>query len=278
MNISLRKQTLNLVFGKFLKKLGFKKIWKKDILRSHFYEKDNEYIALSSVCLGFLRETGWIRSKNQNISCDNNQIVPWLTYPSINFLNSLDLRKKSILEFGGGASTVYFSKKAKEVFTFESDSAYINGINDRLKFNTNVEIVSYPTITNSLIQTTDLRRAIQIEEQHGAHFELVKKLDVQEFSTKIQKFLQKSDIVLIDGGPRYLITQICLAFIQPETLLIVDNTDREYEKLICSLLAYEGWLRIDFKGLGPLNPYMWTTSIFMRSVAVDRWLKNPVNF
>ena len=31
------------------------------------------------------------------------------------------------------------------------------------------------------------------------------------------------------------------------------------------MLRAQGWFQIDFSGLGPINPYAWTTSVFMRT-------------
>lgn len=47
--------------------------------------------------------------------------LPWYSYPAIQFLAQRDFKDKTVLEFGGGQSTLWWAERAKSVVTFEGD-------------------------------------------------------------------------------------------------------------------------------------------------------------
>lgn len=47
--------------------------------------------------------------------------LPWYTYPCIDFISFRNFTGKSILEFGGGQSSLWWSKRAGHVVTIEGD-------------------------------------------------------------------------------------------------------------------------------------------------------------
>ena len=45
--------------------------------------------------------------------------VPWFTYPAFEFLENLDFSSKTIFEWGSGHSTLYWSKRCKEIISID---------------------------------------------------------------------------------------------------------------------------------------------------------------
>src|SRR5258708_8665484 len=43
--------------------------------------------------------------------------IPWFTYPSIEYINQLDLTEVSMLEWGIGSSTLYFATRCKKIIS-----------------------------------------------------------------------------------------------------------------------------------------------------------------
>jgi predicted O-methyltransferase YrrM len=72
----------------------------------------------------FLRKHGHSRKQGPLPVSAKGDFQPWLTYPMIEFLASLDLSGKSVLEFGSGGSTLYWAKHAKDVVSVEMDAAW----------------------------------------------------------------------------------------------------------------------------------------------------------
>ncbi len=91
-------------------------------------------------------------------------------------------------------------------------------------------------------------------------------LPITKEIVKTCKFhFNKADLVIIDAEPRR--TLICLAalLLNDHQILVVDNSDAASLQDAVLKLKESGFQEIPFLGLGPMNPYEWTTSIFFRS-------------
>lgn len=53
---------------------------------------------------------------------------PLLTYGFIEWLEEQDVKEKTLIEFGSGDSTIYFSNKFKKVITYEDDLHWLERI------------------------------------------------------------------------------------------------------------------------------------------------------
>lgn len=67
-------------------------------------------------CVQLMFDSGWCRSRISGFSQDAlGNPIPWLTYPAIEFLKSYVRPGMRILEFGTGASTVWFVRRGCRV-------------------------------------------------------------------------------------------------------------------------------------------------------------------
>lgn len=76
---------------------------------------------------------------------------------------------------------------------------------------------------------------------------------------------RRFDVVVIDGIDRNACAFACLPALKDDGVVIWDNSD--WSTLWAEgmdHLATNGFRRIDFRGLGPVNWRPWTTSIFYR--------------
>ena len=71
--------------------------------------------------------------------------VPWLTQGAINFLEVFLEQHPSakILEFGSGASTIWFAKKNVRLYSVEHDIEWYEKINNLLKNNNHYTSINY---------------------------------------------------------------------------------------------------------------------------------------
>src|SRR5690606_38282885 len=73
----------------------------------------------------YLKEIGWLESRFLSQPVDQNKNpIPWLTYSSIHFLDQVLTPELSLLEFGCGNSTIWYSKRVKRVVSVEHDKSY----------------------------------------------------------------------------------------------------------------------------------------------------------
>jgi hypothetical protein len=50
--------------------------------------------------------------------------LPWITYPAIDFLSQFDFSEASVFEWGSGFSTLWWSKRCKQIASVESNSPW----------------------------------------------------------------------------------------------------------------------------------------------------------
>lgn len=73
------------------------------------YFTSNQIQIIRNLYRSYLKPSGWWISALTRRSIDGEGLAtPWLTYAFNHYLSKLDLTNKRILEFGPGASTVFF--------------------------------------------------------------------------------------------------------------------------------------------------------------------------
>ena len=71
---------------------------------------------------GYFVDIGWFNAfKTKSSVGINNEPLPWVTYPFIDFILPRLNKEMNVLEFGSGNSTLFYSYKVNSVTTFEHD-------------------------------------------------------------------------------------------------------------------------------------------------------------
>jgi hypothetical protein len=273
-----KNNLVNFTLQPILRRLGYQKKRQRSKGRqSHFYENQNSWQSLGSLHSGYLNSTGWVESRNNSQSTDAQGPVPWITYPSFHILKKINFSKMTILEFGAGASTLWFMAHFNKVISFEADSKYLKNFIETNKPLKNVQIENFPFNEETSENFGEFNPVVDQEVRLSNDQFNFGRLDFDKLCLDIKQFCSIADVIFIDGGPRILINDICLKFVNERTLIIVDNTDRDYEDEICVRLLNEDYIEFPFNGLGPLNPYGWTTSFFVRPAYVPYWFKRDLD-
>lgn len=151
--------------------------------------------------------------------------VPWMTYPAISYLNQLDFSEKQVFEYGCGASTHYWARRAKKVFSVEHDQPWF-------------ERTRAVPLANA-----------QIELAAGKDYVLAVKSDAPH------------DVIVVDGRWRADCVVTCHGFLAPGGMIILDNSERY--PVLTAFLRDKGFIQVDMIGYGPQNKYVWCTSLFL---------------
>lgn len=204
----------------------------KNILRKSSYS--SMIIETYFLCRNYLKPNGWLKSTFRKKSIDGvNNPIPWFTYSSINFIQlKLSTGSFRVFEFGSGNSTIWFADKVESIFSVENDELFYRTMKPQLNKFRNV--------------TYELR---------NLKF---------NYYQKIIEFNNEFDIVVIDGRERNKCTINCLKALKDNGVIIFDNSDRIDYQESYDFLTVNGFKRIDFKGLGPINSSEWQTTIFYR--------------
>ncbi len=241
----------------FVRQLGVKKLKSFELAPGDRAFSSEHYLSRTAVDSvrdlfhNFLETSGWVESQNHSTSYFKGEFMPWLTYPFLFELSNWKLSKVKVLEFGSGASSMYFSQHAESVVSYEFDSMY-------------AELVMRPAIPrcpNLTLHTFN----------EGVFLDLLG--TKSENLSSLISDIEKSQIILIDGGPRNEIAGLIALKAPKDAIVVFDNTDLVEWSLGRKLLTESGFIEIPYHGLGNLNPYSWTTSLFFRNLGALEQLR-----
>lgn len=166
--------------------------------------------------------------------------LPWYTYPAIEYLSQFDFSERTVFEFGGGYSSLFWSGRAALVVTVESDPVWF----DRIRRE------SAPNQRTLLRQARDAYVAALAEQP------------------------DRFDIIAIDGKWRHACAAAAVGYLREHGMIILDNSDKF--PAVADFLRGQGFFEIDFSGFGPVNNYTWTTSMFVRApLPLQRGFRPP---
>lgn len=173
---------------------------------------------------------GWSRSFIEGRPLDRQgNPIPWYTYPAIEFLRNLQLDSCRVFEYGAGNSSLFWAQRVKQVVAVENDPSWADEVRAR-------------NVSNLMVITAvDKEDYVKTPVAVGGVF----------------------DILIVDGRYRTDCAAIAVDLVTDQGMIIFDNAD--WYPDACKLIRSKGWFQIDFSGLGPINPYAWTTSVFVKS-------------
>ena len=150
--------------------------------------------------------------------------LPWLTFPAINWLNQRQMSHWKVFEFGGGGSTLYFTKRAKEVITVEHDPEWFAILAETLKKRQRENWTGLHILPEEL---TVKRGNVEDPHLYLSTDEHFLNCQFKKYASAIDEF-DNFDLVLVDGRARNGCILHALAKIKSGAYLIVDNAERQY--------------------------------------------------
>ena len=223
----------------------------------------------------YLTQTGWLKSAEIKEAVDNNGPVPWYSYPAIEVLNTIVRPDMSIFEYGGGGSTAWWSKRVKKIVSVDHDPDWVSHMRKTIRDGDVFDLVAknaacdpsheralagYFNLGHTQYSTgdpeKDLRRGL-LDKEFSAYAAYIMQFPKGTF-----------DIISVDGMARNLTAWIAAQYVSDNGFIIFDNAEREDYATGYEALHRAGFARIDFTGPGPINPYGWTTSIWLKSLDV----------
>jgi hypothetical protein len=155
------------------------------------------------------------------------EFQPWLTYPLIEFLNGLDFSEKRVFEFGAGASTLYWAKRACEVVSVEFDAGWYEALLPIIPKNVTLHHVG----------------------------------NGQSYVNKVLECDGRFDVIVVDGAERYRSAQSAIKALADGGFIVLDNA--EWYPNTADLLVQAGLIEVRLSGFTPVNAFTSTSSIFM---------------
>jgi len=176
--------------------------------------------------LSQLDKYGHHKSYVEKIPVDNmGNSIPWFTYSAIEYIDQLDLSTSDILEWGCGASSEYFQKKAKKLVSIEHNKDW------------------YQKMKGLFLGENKIILADEVD-----YIDCTYNLNT-EF-----------DLIVVDGIMRKECMEAAKDLVKYDGIIILDNSDRYPD--ICKHMRESDYIQIDMHGIGPINCYGWTTTLF----------------
>lgn len=183
--------------------------------------------------MNYLTEQGWyISSIEKKPLNGNGEPIPWINYPSLDFLNERIKTDFRVFEWGSGNSTIWWSNKVEEIISVEHDYNWYKYVKELIN-NKNTNIIH-----KELIYGEDYCREIG---NHGLF-----------------------DVVIIDGRDRSNCAKNSIENLKNNGIIVWDDTERSYYKEGIDYLKKKGFKMLTFSGMKPLNKEKSQTSIFYR--------------
>jgi hypothetical protein len=180
----------------------------------------------------YLETTGWVRSRRDKAAVDKSgKPLPWYTYAGIHFIDARISSGMSVFEYGSGASTLWWAARVGAVVSCEYDSTWYKRMSGIIPGN--VKLIHAP--------------------------------DRGNYAQQILSCNDRFDVVAIDGECRIECARCCVEALKQHGIIVWDNSDRAEYQDGFDFLARLKFRRLDFAGLGPINVYGWSTSVFYRS-------------
>lgn len=189
----------------------------------------------------------------------DERATPSLTYPAVEWLEGWLDRSHRVLEFGSGASTLFFAGRAGSVISIEHHPAWFDRVGTLLNehaLHADRRLIEPDPVAASV--TDDAYRSTK-RDYRGRTF--------RAYAHGADGLVDDSlDLALIDGRARFACARAILPKVRRGGWIVLDNAERPNYQPIHDLLAHLGAERVDHMGLGPRSGKRWlTTAYHLRS-------------
>ena len=187
--------------------------------------------------LSVLNERGLLRDPNR---LDPEHATPLLTWPFVDFLESLDLSGQRLLELGAGGSTLWFQHRFAQVRSFETSPEWQQALAPLLGPNAELTLIEL-----AALEAAEL-------EYRGEQFVLV------DFAGRRTRFLRRFLARLGSQRP---------------SAIVLDNSD--WYRNGAALLTQNGYQELPFYGFKSGQSFISCTSLFVDPKGFAAILKRP---
>jgi hypothetical protein len=188
--------------------------------------------------LSVLDERGLLRPDPSAL--EPERPLPLLTWPFLDFLDSLELADCSLLELGAGNSTLWFARRMRKVRSFETDPKFYEALSPQLSPNVELRWIELDALERGQVGYED------------ETFVLV------DFAGRRTRFLREFLTRLTERRP---------------AAIVLDNAD--WYRNGAAVLAEHGYRELPFHGFKSGQSFISCTSLFLRDAAALPPAKRP---
>jgi hypothetical protein len=177
--------------------------------------------------------------------------VPWTVPAATEFMESVLKPSSTVVEYGGGGSTLWFISRVKKLYTFEANTDWSALLINSMKGRPNLVSKWRFQFINCDWNIDEFGKRWYVKNGHESTTEDI----MLEMETDFTKLIDdKIDLVFNDGSIRAktLVAAVEMLKLNPdEAYLVVDNTEKPWRSRYIEKIVPKDWDRIDFVNSGP---------------------------
>jgi len=203
----------------------------------------------------------WKNSSIYGLSIDqNNQPIPWFSYPAIDYLKNKLKKNFTIFEYGCANSTLFFSKYCQRVISLETNQIWHEILCQKI-------IQEHHFLEQKKISQTPLSLPCSKFKNDFSEVEIIIMSDGltnPDYQNYANLFKEKFDVILIDSLKRYQCAINAINALKQGGIIILDDSQRSNYKKIFDFMAINNFQKIDFLGIAPGQLSVKNTTIFFQ--------------
>lgn len=245
-----------------------------------YYEGKSLADMEDSLLKGYLTQSGWRQSAEQKLALRDGEPLPWFTFGAIDFLERELTSDLSVFEYGGGQSTLFWSRRVGRVAGLDHDPSFGAYVTPQLPENASFKIVEEGAELPEELKQWAAKSPSFVDPEPTVRTYRSGQLNqaFQAYGLEVLSYPANTfDVVIVDGMARSLSTWAAIQHFNSKGFIVFDNSDRDFYAPAYQMLEEAGYRRLDFWGLGPINPYGWCTSVFYQPSGFPgtSWFRKP---
>jgi hypothetical protein len=186
--------------------------------------------------------------------------APWITFEARDFVEMLLKPEFTVFEYGSGGSTLFYSKRVKQLTSVEHDMGWCDDVVQALSVAgvSNCQclyVPPEPTGTSSQDPTDPAAYCSSRDLYRGHSF--------RRYAASIDGFPKEFfDLVSVDGRARPSCVWHAHLKVKVGGYLLLDNSERDHYQGSRELLSH--WEERRFYGPGPYGQNFWETTVWKR--------------
>jgi hypothetical protein len=179
----------------------------------------------------------------------------WINFAALDYLSGWLRPEHRVFEFGGGGSTLFFSKKCGFVATVEHDPTWFDILEKKMNTLSRTNWEGYSVPGEPVVDLTK-SRSVADPKDYASASAGYENQNFERYATTIRRYAEQSfDLVLVDGRARPACIAESLPYLKSGGLLVLDNAERErYWTAFRDIFEHDFEVILDRQGPVPYSP------------------------
>jgi len=189
---------------------------------------------------------------------------PWMSFPVIKMLESIINKDSRVFEYGSGGSTLFFSKRVKELVSVEHDRYWYQTVKEIIT-NRGCENINYKLVVPTYIDNYD-PTLVSIPEAYVSGDDNSVGMSYESYAKAISAYPDNYfDLVVVDGRCRPSCMFHALNKVKINGFLLLDQSERKYYLERMHLYFTESdWSKLSVAGPLPYSLHFTEATFFKK--------------